>query len=159
MAGKPLLIFDVESVGLHGEGFAVGWVVVQRDEEREQGYASCPILRAAGNREERRWVTRNVLPRLPPPNCETTRQVRDVFWLVWERIREHGGEMMADCGWPVEANFLSACVIDEPMRAMRGPYPLREASEIRRQLGREVQGEHSDHHPTEDARQSWDSIR
>jgi hypothetical protein len=159
MAG-PLLIFDVESIGLHGEGFAVGWIVVEKGKETSQGYAACPPLRAGGDRESRKWVTRHVLPRLPPPNCETTRQVRDVFWLIWERLRLQSGELMVDCGWPVEVNFLSACVTDDPGRGGRGPYPLREASEIRRALGREVLGfPDADHHPTQDARQTWESIR
>lgn len=34
--GKEMLymVFDVESIGLHGEGFAVGYVVVDRNGER-----------------------------------------------------------------------------------------------------------------------------
>ena len=28
------MVFDVESIGLHGDGFAVAWVVVNREGER-----------------------------------------------------------------------------------------------------------------------------
>jgi len=48
-----ILSFDVESVGLHGQGFAVGWVVLQDGQEVSSGYAACPIDAAKGARSDR----------------------------------------------------------------------------------------------------------
>ena len=42
MIKDKFMVFDVESVGLHGEGFAVAWVVVNIDGEKlDEGCLSC----------------------------------------------------------------------------------------------------------------------
>ncbi len=39
---KLFFVFDVESIGLHGEGFAVGWVVVgETGATYEESYLAC----------------------------------------------------------------------------------------------------------------------
>lgn len=38
---RLFMVFDVESIGLHGDGYAVGWVVVDADDHgRELAVAS-----------------------------------------------------------------------------------------------------------------------
>jgi molybdopterin/thiamine biosynthesis adenylyltransferase len=55
------MVFDVESVGLHGEGFAVAWVVVSSEGERlGEGCMACDPDQCEGTNENRQWVTANV---------------------------------------------------------------------------------------------------
>ena len=158
------MTFDVESVGLHGEGFAVGWVV--RDEQGQEidsGYLACPIVVARGESvEDRQWVTENICPHLPESNCANPREVRSRFWKQWLQWKEQGYTLWADCGWPVEANFLSACVQDDwGDRCWAGPYPLMEIATVLQMAGMDPLGKYERypdecpiHHPTCDARQS-----
>lgn len=46
------MVFDVESIGLHGEGFAVGYVVLQDCREVECGMFACDPSKAAGDAGE-----------------------------------------------------------------------------------------------------------
>ena len=47
------LVFDVESIGLHGEGWAVGFVLLGHDGETlKEGYFACPQESALGSPEE-----------------------------------------------------------------------------------------------------------
>lgn len=125
---KPELwmVFDCESIGLHGETFAVGHVVITADGNQVGGtrYA-CPPHRAQGEQEGRAWVAENC-----PPIEEThfrPKAVRDAFWKDWLYWKERGAVLIADCAWPVEAGFLMECIADDPdRRAWQGPYPLHE---------------------------------
>ena len=162
MSAKPLFVFDVESVGLHGEGFAVGWVVMVDGVEVESGYAACPMTAAAGTASDRKWVEENVGVYLPPPEYPTPGNVREVFWGAWMSWKEEGAIMVADCAWPVEARFLAACVDHEPEdRRWDGPYPLHDVATARLVSGLDplatvdrLPTEEPKHHPTADARQS-----
>lgn len=156
-------IIDVESIGLHGEGFAFGYVVLEPDgTELEFGYAACPPINASGTELDRRWVDENAVPFLPTPTHETPRGVRDYFWSTWSRLRDGDVLLWADCAWPVEANFISACIRDDlEYRNWLGPYPLNEISTVLRLAGLDpigifdrLENEKPAHHPTNDARQS-----
>jgi hypothetical protein len=158
----PLLCIDVESIGLHGEGFAVGFVVIDEiGAELECGLFSCSPASASGFESDRQWVRENV------PTMEIThdspREVRRAFWACWRHWADRGSVMMADCGWPVEARFLSACVDDIGQdAAFQGPYPLLDVATLRafaRKVGVDVEiprlsTELPIHHPTSDARYS-----
>ena len=69
---------------------------------------------------------------------------------------------MADCAWPVEANFLSACVkLNHKEREWQGPYPLHDLASVLLALGADalavterLPDELPAHHPLMDARQS-----
>ena len=159
-----ILSLDVESNGLHGEGFAIGAVLLAADgTEAATFYARCPI---GGDVDP--WVRDNVLPPLAdaPETHPTARAMRDAFW-QWMAEHREGALIVADCGWPVEAGMLSACVADDPSRAFAGPYPLHEvatllvaagldpmASYAERVLSPAARVAHRKHHPTDDARVS-----
>lgn len=119
-------IFDVESVGLHGEGFAVGYVVIDRQgTQYGAGHYACPPTKAAGDTAGRDWVAANVPPL--DTKLRTPVAVRRRFWTDWVYWRDQGALMVTDYGWPVEARFLAACVDDAPgERQWHGPYPLHE---------------------------------
>lgn len=157
----PFMVFDVESVGLHGEGFAVGWVVVDdKGNELESGRAACESSEAAGTDADREWIAAN-LPRILP-GCLTPTDVRHAFWVVWLEWKAKGAVLVADCAWPVEARFLAACVDDNPIsRAWQGPYPLHDVATARLAAGLDplatierLPGEGPKHCPLADARQS-----
>ncbi len=161
-------VFDVESIGLHGEGFAVGYVVVDSvGRELETGLFSCPPATAVGTDTDRAWVAQNVPPLALTHS--TPAQVRAAFWQAWLRWREttlsNGAiYMVADCAWPVEARFLNACVDDAGAAAhWLGPYPLLDVSTLASVLTitsgsapelLRTADMHPPHHPLADARHS-----
>jgi hypothetical protein len=155
------MVFDVESVGLHGEGFAVGFAVVTREgEELDRARFACDPSAAQGASSDRRWVAENI----PPIEVthSTPRAVRDAFWSAWEVVKARGAVLVADCEWPVEARFLAACVDDDPeARRWGGPYPLHEVATARLAAGLDplaivdrLPSEEPKHCPLADARQS-----
>ena len=155
------MVFDVESIGLHGEGFAVAWVVVDSNGvEHANGLLSCPPERVKGSAFNRAWVAENV------PTLSAThggpREMRDAFWAEWMRWKDKGAVLVADCAWPVEARLLAECIDDEPeVREWCGPYPLHDLASVLLALGRNplatnerLPTELPAHHPLSDARQS-----
>jgi hypothetical protein len=119
------MVFDVESIGLHGEGFAVSWLVLDLHQGvvLEEKTFSCDPALATGIAPDREWVAANV-PALEI-NCASPTEVRACFWRAWLAWREQSAWLAADAAWPVETNFLSACVRDIGVDAhFMGPYPL-----------------------------------
>jgi len=154
------MVFDVESIGLHGEAFAVGYVVMDGDGNTvaEKMYA-CPPEYARGTREGHDWVRHNVHCIY---NCNSPQQVRTLFWIDWKEWKEKGASLWADCAWPVEARFLAECVDDEhPITEWDGPYPLHDIATLAlandidplRTFDR-MDNELPAHNPLNDARQS-----
>lgn len=117
-------VLDVESIGLHGEGFAVGWTVQQYGKEIDFGIAVCEPEMAQGYVANLEWVKKNC-PKINILAHERPVQVRDEFWLQWQKWKTKGAIMASDCAWPVEARFLIDCVNDlYEQREWGGPYPL-----------------------------------
>lgn len=132
MKDDLFLVFDVESVGLHGEGFAFGYVVVNRaGREITAARAACKSERARGDEAGRDWVYANI-PESVAVTALDPRDVRSLFWETWLPWRARGALLCADCPWPVEARFLAACVDDDPAaRTWEGPYPLLDVASVR----------------------------
>lgn len=165
-------VFDVESIGLHGEAFAVagGVLEVGRLEVGRPGLsdAFCFSIdpdEAGGSASDRQWVETNTPPILLTHNNPAG--MRLDFWSHWKRALEKykpaGGIAMAvECGWPVEARFLAECIDDMPaLRKSAGPYPLHEIASFMAAAGMDPMatydrqtGEELKHHPLHDARQS-----
>ena len=160
---KPdkFMVFDVESIGLHGEGFAVAWVVVDRGGERlDEGCLACDTAQCDGTEESRAWVGEHV-PALTVTS-PTKQHLRNTFWHHWRYWADKGAVLVADCAWPVEANFMSACVrLNHAEREWGGPYPLHDLASVLLALGSDALAvtdrrpdELPAHHPLMDARQS-----
>ena len=154
------MVFDVESIGLHGEAFAVGWVVITSDgKELSHGRACCYPENAKGSDEDRAWVMANT-PYMER-DCSTPAEVRAVFWRAW-LARPDNAALVADCAWPVEARFLAACVdVNPEARRWHGPYPLHDVATARLAAGLDplatvdrLPNEEPKHDPLADARQS-----
>jgi hypothetical protein len=158
---KLFLVFDVESVGLHGEGFAVGFVVVDREfNQLDCGRFACSYLAARGNAPGFQWCA-GLFSNLAVTH-DTPLQVREAFWCKWREWSDKGALMAADCAWPVEARFLNQCVEDHPIeREWLGPYPLLDLAPMLLQAGIDptekfprLENELPEHDPLCDARQS-----
>lgn len=129
-----LFIFDTESLGLHGEGFAVGGGVWKRDGTNILEFAfHCPEHLASAPRdrveEDLLWVRQNVKIHPASEKLQYPQDVREKFWETWMTCKETNPEivMAVECGWPVEARFLEDCIKDNPReRNWHGPYPLHE---------------------------------
>lgn len=160
MTPDLFMVFDVESIGLHGEAFAVGYVVTGPGMQAMAGttYACSPDT-AQGTEEGRIWIAKNCPP--IAANCETPREVRDRFWQDWLMFKERGAVLVADCQWPVEARFLIACIDDAPdERGWSGPYPMHELASFMVAAGMDPHATYErlpdepEHDPLGDARQS-----
>lgn len=155
------MVFDVESVGLHGEGFAVGYVVVnEKGEELEAARLACSPDAAQGENDGRIWIAVNCPP--IPADFVRPADMRSSFWASWRRWASFGAVLVADCAWPVEARFLAACVDDgDATRTWDGPYPLHDVATARFIAGfdplatvERLPCELPQHDPLADARQS-----
>ncbi len=155
------MVFDVESIGLFGEGFAVGYVVIDgTGAEVANGMYACDPQNAVGSESSRIWVRDNV-PALPY-NCIDPKSMRDMFWRDFVSWKGKTCELWADCAWPVEAGFLIACINDDlGRREWGGPYPLHEIASMLNVMGHSplepidrLESELPMHHPVADARQS-----
>lgn len=166
MTDQLYVVFDVESIGIHGEAFAVGYVVIDAfcGRELESDYWHCDPSCAQGVLEDRKWVNENILSTVSfnKPSLADPYQVQNAFWEKWLEWKARGAELVADCQWPVEARFLAACVDLDPVnRKWQGPYPLHEVATALLLAGRNPHEEYArlpselpKHHPVCDARQS-----
>ncbi len=156
------MVVDVESIGLHGEGFAVAWEICRvalHDAPLEQGFWGCAPQLASGLDSDRDWVATHVPPL--PMNCATPTEVRQHFWADWQTWSAQGALMLVDCGWPVETAFLSACLREARADlGFSGPFPLLDVATARTLLSgkpdtpsfhRAVQ----QHDPRDDVRATW----
>ena len=88
--------------------------------------------------------------------------MRDAFWRLWLGWKSNSVWLAADVCWPVEANFLRACIEDDPIRrTWEGPYPLIDIASVRLAAGFDPLGteprrddEMPARNPLADARQS-----
>jgi hypothetical protein len=169
-APRYYLVFDVESVGLHGDAFAFGLVVIDAVDGREvdSRLVWCdPSNVAQGAPSDRDWVANHIPPFSDDDRVCGARDLRESFWAIWNHWASDAAWMVADCPWPVEARFLLACVADEPIERMwQGPYPLIDVASVRLAAGLDPLGtddRHADelpmHNPLADARQSARLLR
>jgi len=160
---KAFFVFDVESVGLFGDAFAVaGGVYLANGAAQSEFRFACDLRQCAGPYEDRKWVEANV-PVLPV-TCASPEVMRTAFWSAWDnaQARFPGIVMAAECAWPVEAGFLISCVKDDPFsRKFKGPYPLHEIASFMAAAGMDPMNtferrpsELPVHDPLADARQS-----
>lgn len=128
------MVFDVESAGLHGEGFSVGWVLVDdRGIEYAFGHYGCSLDEAKWQSPESdRWVRENCDW---PENCANPREVRDQFWSAYDGyLYDIPGRkilLAADVPWPVESRFLNQVFGDDPSRIDKAPYLLIDIASVR----------------------------
>ena len=116
-------VFDVESVGLYGEGYAAAYVLIDRggkvlaedwfhcDPERAKGVGTtCTDPRAAKQeRADRAWYAEHV-PALPMTSrLSTPAAVRTALWNAWMHYQDNHPTLhaAAECAWPVDGALLT----------------------------------------------------
>lgn len=164
--GEVIFSVDAETVGLYGEHFAIGWSLrsVATGEEIDHGYEACSSSNANGDDDDREWISKNVLPKLPPQTtADNPSQLYEKFWAIWMDTKKNYDKVhcVADCGFPVESRLFENCVkLDHSKRKFDGPYPLNEVETMlgAAKLDRDsIPLNHDEiltHHPTHDARRS-----
>ena len=181
MDKKWYFSFDAESAGLFGPVFAVGWVIVDQDNnELDQGYLAYPYLFSPEHHE---WVIENVLPSLPclPEDdrpklgaqewaypttyCNCTNELLMLvgFWNAWCAAKQEypGITLVTDCPWPVESGFLHQVQQQVGFEMEDSPFPIIDIASARAAAGYDplatcdrLPTEEPQHNPTNDARQS-----
>lgn len=162
---RRFFVFDVESVGLYGSPFAVGWVVIQENGVQvEEGLLNCYSgtgsgmwLETNGHPEDVQWVLDHV-PVMDLTHRNIAPMMHD-FWGVY--LRNKDCVFVADCPYPVEARFLNRLFGDNRVRQQHSPYPLLDVGSIAFTAGLDPL-KSFERHPTElplhnplcDARQS-----
>ena len=161
---KPIyMVFDVESLGLHGMAFAYGFVVVDSEgNELDSGYAAYkPDLKAL-DAEPKDYLNTNVLPALYGYTHDDLISLCYAFWYKWLEWKQKGARLVSDVAWPVETGFLSGILALIPnLDPYLGPYPLIDVSSVLLAAGQDPVGnfergigESPAHNPLCDARQS-----
>lgn len=124
---SPFFVFDVESIGLHGEAFAVAGGVYINGSAQSEFRFCCPTESAEGDDDDREWIKANV------PVMEITHRdpvgIREAFWSRWTEAKERYPNivMAGECIWPVEAGFVASCIRQQIKdRKWSGPYPFHE---------------------------------
>lgn len=156
------ICFDVESIGLHGQGLAVGAVVFKDGIEIDSFFARAKRFKVphSVDHEDFTWLNKNVLPHLDPPTHDYDWDMKETFWELWIKHRDEGAVLVADVAWPVETRFLNHCVHQYLIeRKWKGPYPLIDVASIFAVLGEPPQSDRLEdelpvHHPVADARRS-----
>ena len=171
------LTFDVETWGLWGEAFAVGYVLTDDNGgSLLEGLHCCPLEDARwdfvtgreASEKDAAWLRQNVLPHLPSPDCFTTRAIRDKFTQVYREASKEATRrnetlfLAADVPFPCEVHFLAALRLDNPAEnAKLMPYPLIDVASMLLCAGyhpvdtiMRLDREKPAHNPLNDARQS-----
>jgi hypothetical protein len=176
---KHYLSFDVESVGLFGPSFAVGFCVVDSTgRELESGLHGWDYRieniadtfrddpRWTFTDDDREWVATNVIEALPEgwANCSTQEAMYEAFFIAWRGYKAlyPGLILVTDCPFPVEANFMQAVLTQMGCRDMEhSPYPLIDIASVLLAAGQDplhvfprLDNEIPAHNPLNDARQS-----
>jgi len=128
MIKENIFVFDVESISLHGTGFAVGAIVLNRGGTKVDQFELMSLEGAAVASD---WVKENVIPHLQDmTTCRFDRTLRDEFYEFYMKHKDTA-EIWSDCNFPVETNFLSEIVKDDWVnRQWNMPYPLKDISTL-----------------------------
>lgn len=161
MKNTKYMAFDAESIGLHGDAFAIGFTVtdLNRIVHDEEMY-SCSRDLCKGQPSDLEWVNENI----PPLKIthKTLIEMRNAFWEKWQYWKKQGAMLVTDCGWPVESNLLTACINDNVVERMwEGPLPMLDISSLLFITGKDpiatrprFKSELPVHNPLADARQT-----
>lgn len=132
---QKFFIWDAESVGLHGQAFAVagGTCGIDGKLDHEFAYHVRPHQAESSckgrDREDLEWVMENV--RINPESVLVSNRVEliEKLWQEWSRAKSLDVRtlMFVECGWPVEARALFEAIhLNPEARNWGGPYPMHE---------------------------------
>lgn len=121
---ERIISVDVESFGLHGEPFAVGWVACDKNfdcvEEgilvRSRWIEDASFIEP----DDAKWLRENIPPMRG--DCETKQDLLKKFDERTKSLRAFPHVFIADCPVPVEARFFA--------RMGWAPYPLLDVASM-----------------------------
>lgn len=157
----PVFVFDVESIGLHGQHFAVAGGVFIEGKETSSFCWACPAYMSRGNVADRTWVAENCPPL--PSNCGGPLHVAEEFIRTLNLARAEYPDLLvfAECAYPVETRFLACCHDVSDEIGVFTIYPLHEIASFMAAAGMDpmatydrLPNELPKHDPRADARQS-----
>lgn len=157
------MVMDVESIGLFGPAFALGFVVMDEGFRIvQEEYSCCGVhhfTRLSGS-PDFEWVEKNVVPHCPV-NEDSPHSMMAEFITAWTKYQPLGCQLWADCCFPVETNFLSRVLDQDEHLRGKSPYPLYDLATLLFARGYDPtrmyprrEDELPAHHPLMDARQS-----
>ena len=109
MSSRTWMIFDVESIGLHGEAFAVAYVVIEEVnghwQEVEHMLIWCDPENAAGDVAGMKWVSQHVpvnswMHKEGKQHCRGVEAVAESVWGRCVERKDKGAGLCADVSWP-----------------------------------------------------------
>lgn len=164
MTPKLFFVFDVESIGLFGEAYAVGYSVVERSGiERAASCYYVDPLDCSGDADGHAWVKKNAPSLGGNRDAEllaSAAELREVFVGQLQQWQARDAVVAADCPFPVEAKFLLDCR-RQLGHGFRSPYPLIDVASVVMAAGMDptatfprMDRELPIHDPLADARQS-----
>lgn len=132
---KKLIVFDVESIGLYGDPFAIGWAIFKGGELRETGGVALRSIvdskrygadseGARGALGGWRWIAENPTPE---SNLSLVASKAELLAALGRLLKGHkarGFEIAADFPSPVEANAIIECARLGLLSFEDSPYPL-----------------------------------
>ena len=154
---KKYFVFDVESAGLYGDGFAFGYVVVDENgKELDARFATSGLDSVKKNLSEsdREWLEKHTPDEILYPEGDLKLSLDELHTAFINSLKKHKGAIfVSDCGYPVEAKWLLECKCEV--------YPLHDVATALLLCGKNPTGtygrnerEQPAHHPLADARQS-----
>ncbi len=156
----PWFVFDVESVGLFGDPFAVGWCRIDEDGTiSREWWTGVPIKSVSGKMESFVWCGENIPAEVLIGTVENVLDVCSHFDRALREAINDGCSILCDCPFPVESNFLLQVQKLYPVY-FKSPYPLYDIASVIASLGKDPLGEYPrrpeeiKHHPMWDAIQS-----
>lgn len=157
------LVFDVESVGLTGDAYAYGFVLIDKEgKELDCGLDSMNPDQAKGTKCDRLWIEDHCPELLHTSPSKS--YLHRAFCSLWLRYQtgpwaDKKVVLAADCPWPVEAKFLLECFQEAGKSFL--PYPIIDVGSVLLAAGKDPIGtyprnelELPEHNPLQDARQS-----
>ena len=156
MGEKRYLVFDVETAGLRGRAFAVGYVVVDEGGgEVSAGWGTCGLRSVPCRPDDTAWIIDNIPTEVVFPRSGGNEFLDRTAMIEWfcRVVADSKADLAADCGYPCEVSWLKECGIKA--------YPLHEIATALLMARRDpvgtydrLENELPKHHPLADARQS-----
>lgn len=179
---QKYMVFDVESFGLYGEGFAYGYVVIDgMGKIYEERLCSCNMnttfegefisheLHVGGYTgdawfdsvmDDRDWLDMNIPCLDEVPNhigFEDPKALRKDFLQQLKRLRTEGVELIGDCIYPVETNFIAKAFEDVVIETIDDSPFIYDINLLQKMEGLHLpflESELPQHNPLNDAKQS-----
>lgn len=162
------VVFDVESVGLLGEPWAIGWVAMNSiGVEVASGctWAYPMEVDPSASSEDYDFALPAVESLAATTPAVTPEQVLRDLWDLWVQTRSAGATFYCDVFSPVDGHALRQAFVNAKKRGVA--VPLEDSPRVldihsivtHAGIKRNIASSNNKHHPVDDARASWNRLR